>query len=122
MRRRALIIVLCGLLLGVVAGCGGEETAPAPQTVQGTLPQEKAGDPAAGKKVFSSAGCGACHTLQDAGTKGNVGPNLDDAKPSLELAVERVTNGKAPMPAFSGQLSAEQIKDVAAYVVQATSG
>ena len=28
-----------------------------------------------GKKVFTSAGCGGCHTLKDAGTSGNVGPN-----------------------------------------------
>jgi mono/diheme cytochrome c family protein len=32
---------------------------------------------AAGKEVFASAGCGGCHTLKDAGSTGNVGPNLD---------------------------------------------
>ena len=34
------------------------------------------------KEVFASAGCGGCHTLKDAGSSGNVGPNLDDLKPS----------------------------------------
>ena len=34
-------------------------------------------DLANGKKQF--AACGGCHTLADAGTKGTVGPNLDDA-------------------------------------------
>ncbi len=81
-----------------------------------------AGDPAAGKEIFASAGCGGCHTLADAGTNGNVGPNLDQAKPPYELVIERVTNGKAPMPSFQGQLAPEQIQDVAAYVAQATSG
>jgi mono/diheme cytochrome c family protein len=36
--------------------------------------------------------------------------------------VDRVTNGSGAMPAFEGQLSEQQINDVAAYVVQATSG
>ena len=47
-----------------------------------TVPPEYAnGDPAAGKAVFTRSGCGACHTLSDAGATGNVGPNLDEAKP-----------------------------------------
>jgi mono/diheme cytochrome c family protein len=121
-RRRALIIVACGLVL---AGCsGGKTVSPAPQTVEGkvpTTPQVK-GDPAAGKKIFASAGCAGCHTLKDAGATGNVGPNLDEAKPPLDLVVDRVTNGKPPMPAFAGQLTPQQIQDVAAYVVQATKG
>jgi cytochrome c6 len=121
-RRRALILVVSGLVL---AGCsGGKTVSPTPQTVEGkvpTTPQTK-GDPAAGKKIFASAGCAGCHTLKDAGATGTVGPNLDEKKPPLDLVIDRVTNGKAPMPAFSGQLSPQQIADVAAYVVQATGG
>ena len=63
-----------------------------------------------------SAGCVGCHTLADAGATGTVGPNLDDAKPDAALVVERVTNGKGPMPPFKGQLTDKQIQDVAAYV------
>jgi mono/diheme cytochrome c family protein len=74
------------------------------------------GDVAAGKAVFESAGCATCHTLADAGSSGMVGPDLDAAKPSAELVVERVTNGKGAMPSFKGQLSEQQIADVAAYV------
>jgi len=77
---------------------------------------EGQGDAAAAKEVFTSAGCVGCHTLADAGATGTVGPNLDDAKPSHDLVVERVTNGKGPMPPFKGQLSEKQIQDVAAYV------
>ena len=83
------------------------------------------GDPVAGKAVFTgSAGCGSCHTLADAGTSGQVGPNLDQAKPNYDLVIDRVTHGAGPMPAFGDQgiLTPQQIKDVAAYVVQATSG
>jgi cytochrome c oxidase subunit 2 len=37
------------------------------------------GAAADGKAVFSSQGCGGCHTLADAGTSGTTGPSLDDA-------------------------------------------
>jgi mono/diheme cytochrome c family protein len=75
------------------------------------------GDAAAGKEVFlGSSACGGCHTLADAGATGTVGPNLDDAQPSAELVVDRVTNGQGGMPSFSSTLSEQQIADVAAYV------
>ena len=75
------------------------------------------GDPAAGKEVFLGVGgCGSCHTFADAGTSGSIGPNLDDAAPSLDLALDRITNGQGAMPAFSDQLTDQQIADVAAYV------
>ena len=77
----------------------------------------------AGKEIFlGSSGCSTCHTLSDAGATGTVGPNLDDAQPSFELAVDRVTNGQGAMPSFSGSLSEQQIADVAAYVSSATGG
>jgi mono/diheme cytochrome c family protein len=75
------------------------------------------GDPVAGKAVFTGAsGCIGCHTLSDAGSTGQVGPNLDDAMPSAELVTDRVTNGQGGMPSFSSSLSEQQIADVAAYV------
>jgi mono/diheme cytochrome c family protein len=75
------------------------------------------GDPVAGKEVFLGASaCGGCHTLADAGSTGAVGPNLDEAMPSAELVVDRVTNGQGGMPSFSSTLSEQQIADVAAYV------
>jgi len=74
------------------------------------------GDAAAGAEVFASAGCSACHTLAAAGASGTVGPNLDELKPDEATVVEFVTNGRGAMPSFSGQLSEQQIADVAAYV------
>ena len=75
------------------------------------------GDPVAGKEVFLGASaCGGCHTLADAGSTGTVGPNLDEAQPDYELALDRVTNGQGGMPSFSSTLSEQQIADVAAYV------
>ena len=89
-------------------------TAPTPETTP--PPSAPAGDPAAGKAVFKSAGCVSCHTLKAANATGTVGPNLDDAKPAASLVVDRVTNGMGVMPPFKGQLSPQQIQDVAAFV------
>ena len=69
-----------------------------------------------GKSIFASAGCGGCHTLAAAGSSGTVGPNLDEAKPDLDLAVDRITNGQGGMPSFKGQLSEAQIEAVAKFV------
>ena len=69
-----------------------------------------------GKAIFASAGCSGCHTLAAAGASGTVGPNLDDAKPSKALAIDRITNGRGGMPSFKGQLSEAQIEAVAEFV------
>jgi mono/diheme cytochrome c family protein len=135
MRRAALLLTLLALVAAGVAGCGGgEEETATPETVEGTLPEETQaeteggggaatveGDAEAGAAVYTSAGCGGCHTLEAAGSTGSVGPNLDDSKPDFELAVERVRNGSGAMPAFEGQLSEQEIADVAQYVVDSTS-
>jgi len=107
--------------VGSVAGDEKLMAAAATQPATTTPPPAAGGgggavDVAAGKSVFESAGCASCHTLADAGATGEVGPNLDEAKPDAALVKERVTNGKAPMPAFKGQLTDAQIADVAAYV------
>jgi mono/diheme cytochrome c family protein len=136
MRRSSVVgLVLLALALGLLgAGClDGTETTATADTVVGTLPTTTpdtsdlpalalTGDPTAGKAVFTSAGCVSCHTLADAGATGTVGPNLDDAKPDTELVVTRVTKGMGAMPPFAGQLTDQQIADVAAYVTQATGG
>ena len=85
-------------------------------------PAEPQGDAAAGEAVFAEAGCGGCHTMEAAGTSGNVGPNLDDSQPDFELVVDRVTNGAGAMPAFGDQLDETEIQNVAAYVVESTQG
>ena len=98
----------------------GEEAAPAEtggtDTGEGGEPAAQ-GDPAAGEEVFASAGCGNCHTLQEAGSTATVGPSLDESSIDAAGAVQQVTDGGGGMPAFSGQLSERQIQDVAAFVV-----
>jgi mono/diheme cytochrome c family protein len=72
-----------------------------------------------GKSIFAENGCGSCHTLADAGSSGTIGPNLDQSQPSVELAIERVTNGKGQMPSFKEDLTEAQIRAVAEYVSEA---
>lgn len=94
------------------------ETTPAATTTAPatTEPAAGGGSVAEGKSVFASAGCGACHTLKDAGATGNVGPNLDERKPDAALVARQVENGGGAMPPFKGQLGEAEIAAVAAYV------
>jgi mono/diheme cytochrome c family protein len=82
----------------------------------------QAGGSTDGAEIFASVGCGSCHTLDAAGSGGTVGPNLDDAKPSVELVIDRVTNGKGAMPSFKDALNEAQIRAVAEYVSKSAAG
>ena len=131
------------VLLAALAGCGGggrhddggmmggstgmmdgrQPTVPAgspmgPPPTTTSLPDGRAA--ANGRALFLAGGCGGCHTLAAAGTTGTAGPNLDRARPSSELVTRRLTEGGAGMPAFSGSLTAAQIRAIARYVVDAT--
>jgi mono/diheme cytochrome c family protein len=68
-----------------------------------------------GAAIFK-ARCGSCHTLAAVGTKGTVGPNLDQLKPPFARVKRQVINGGGAMPAFKDVLSAAQIEAVAKYV------
>jgi cytochrome c oxidase subunit II len=137
-RRFALALAIATLL----AACGGGETvAPLPETVEGTVPTatEEAGedgetaapegDPEAGREVFLSAGCGSCHTVAEAGTSAEVGPNLDESlegrdaqfihesivDPDAEIA-EGFSGGIMPKN-YNTQLSEQQLADLVAFLL-----
>ena len=70
-----------------------------------------------GKEVLLEAGnCAACHTLSDAGSIGDIGPNLNQIRPNVERILMAVRNGIGVMPAMEGLLSNEEIEAVAHYV------
>ncbi len=118
-RRTALLAVALCALASVVAGCGalGYTSAKA--------------DKANGKKLFS-AKCGSCHTLADAGTAGNIGPDLDYAfkqdlavgmtegtirqvvRAQIAYAITETSTGAPGMP--KNLVTGSDAKDVAAYV------
>ena len=70
-----------------------------------------------GKIIFLKQGnCAACHTLLDAGSDGNIGPNLNEIRPDIMRVIAAVTNGIGVMPAYAGNLSEKEIEAVAHYV------
>jgi mono/diheme cytochrome c family protein len=105
-----------------VRGGGAEAGGGATTGGGGTTTGGGGGEAPDGEAIFAEAGCGGCHTLKAANTSGTVGPNLDEAKPSKELAVERVTKGQGAMPSFKDSYSSAQIDAVADYVVASTGG
>ena len=67
-----------------------------------------------GLEVYNNkAQCGVCHTLKSNGSVGNIGPNLDQLKPSIDQIIYAVTNGIGVMQAWEGILSSEEIQAVA---------
>ena len=75
-----------------------------------------------GLDVYNNkAECGACHTLQAAGSEGQIGPDLDLLKPQMNKIIAVVTNGIGVMQAWEGILSYEEIEAVAYYVFQSTN-
>jgi mono/diheme cytochrome c family protein len=90
------------------------------------------GDAAAGKAVFTSSGCTACHTLKAANATGTVGPDLNKTLPDKDAAFIHTSivdpnayiapgYSKGIMPEnFGTQLSAKQINDLVAFVYQST--
>jgi mono/diheme cytochrome c family protein len=78
-RHLKLYLAICALffvaMMSTVMIYGKEaaEAEPAAEPEEITI----SGDVTAGKAVFTSAGCGACHTFTPAAAKGTVGPDLD---------------------------------------------
>ena len=105
----------------VLAGCGGATTS------------REGADLSRGKELFT-AKCGGCHTLADAGTRSDIGPDLDNAfgyareqtfdeSTIFEVTLEQMRIPAPPMPDFDeegskNRLNEDQLVDVAAYVAR----
>jgi cbb3-type cytochrome c oxidase subunit III len=107
--RRAALLSLAALAL---AGCGTPG-----------LP-ESSGDTSNGKLLFKQR-CGGCHTLREAGTQSDVGPNLDAAfsaaksedfdESTIRATVrDQIAYSVEPMP--RNLVKGDAANDVAAYV------
>ena len=102
-----------------------------------TPPPGAKGNPAAGKSVFASAGCGGCHTYQPAASTGTVGPKLDnlgaDGKKANQGSLQDYTLtsikdpnayvvpgfAKGVMPdTYGTSLNATQLADLVAFLTQ----
>lgn len=108
---RQILVVLTALLMMITA-CAG----PAPEVPVGA---DGKADPVLvlGRGVYSET-CKRCHgSTGDGGS----GPKLnnsdfDEDFPELSDVVERISEGRRQMPAFSPALTMEQIEAVARYV------
>jgi disulfide bond formation protein DsbB len=105
----ALAVAAVLALLLLRGGDDGGETAT--QT-----PITRPGDATAGKALFASEGCGGCHTLTAAGTDGTTGPNLDATALDEAAIREVIASGKGAMPGFDGDLTPQEIADLAVFV------
>jgi len=77
---------------------------------------------ALGLDVYNNkAQCGVCHTLQAAGSEGQIGPNLDILRPLMAQIISAVTDGIGVMQAWKGILTDEEIEAVAYYVFNSTN-
>ncbi|HEY7561823.1 MAG TPA: cytochrome c oxidase subunit II [Gaiellaceae bacterium] len=86
-----------------------------------------------GKELFTQQ-CGSCHVLADAGTQGQVGPNLDDVLPGMSAEQihtsivdpnASIAKGFQPdvMPKnFGDMLTDPQLDGLVKYLQQATGG
>ena len=88
-----------------------------PNKKKGKQTNTAAGDATAGKPLFAD-NCATCHGASGHG--GNGGPDLTSipSAKNLQVVIGQVTNGGGGMPAFKGQLSSKQIRDVATYVTK----
>jgi mono/diheme cytochrome c family protein len=116
--RRALPAALLASLALLAAGCG-------------TGGPVEDGDANAGQKLFA-ANCGGCHALKNAGTNGNIGPNLDAAFAAAqerdypESTIRNVVGMQIKYPNSSPETGAagmppnlvkgQDVDDVASYV------
>ena len=74
-----------------------------------------------GLEVYNNkAQCGVCHVLKSAGSEGQIGPNLDQLKPTIPRIISVITNGIGVMQAWEGILTHEEIEAVAYYVFNST--
>ena len=116
--RRAAALLVAAVFVGmgvavpalVVAGNEGNDQAGAARTKL-TASQER------GRELFGRT-CNQCHTLAAANTVGQVGPNLDELKPSQALVLDAIRSGRARgagrMPA--ALLQGQDARDVASFV------
>jgi uncharacterized cupredoxin-like copper-binding protein len=113
LRRGAALAAITATAAVVLAGCGSDVKGDHADLVNG--------------KVLFVQRCGACHALARAGTRGNVGPDLDDAfSQSLDEGFERsvidgIVKEQILYPSVSGKMPAKLVTgqhavDIAAYV------
>ena len=124
-KTRWLAPALSALALAA-AGCGGDDEEDTGSSGGGEATTEQTAPPAetgetggatagAGKELFSTS-CGGCHTLADAETSGQTGPNLDELRPEADRVREAIAEGPGIMP--ENLFEGAEADQVAQYVAE----
>ena len=105
-------IVLFGLVVPALVLVGDQAAAGPGGTKLSAELQE-------GREAFAER-CAQCHTLEDAGAVGRVGPDLDVLAPTEDLTINAIKEGRARgMGQMPAQLvEGEEAKAVAAYIAE----
>jgi mono/diheme cytochrome c family protein len=128
--RAGAILAAAFLAAGLAAGCGdggSGETVEQPTATSGApeAPAEEQPLSSAeqhGRQVFIGT-CGSCHTLDAAGTTGQIGPDLGDIpldEADVRRAIEIGGTGSGTMP--RNLVSGKDAADVAAFVAASGPG
>ena len=92
----------------------------APQPAPAATDKVDAARISKGRDLFANWGCASCHSLVDADAHGDVGPHLDGADLTEAFITNRVTNGQGAMPSFGGQMTQQEVADIAYYIAHVT--
>ncbi|MBX3075447.1 cytochrome b N-terminal domain-containing protein [Candidatus Obscuribacterales bacterium] len=114
----AIVVVVVGSVLALWQEGVNEywtprfEATPVPKTAIGTTDS----DIEKGAKVFNDRGCLYCHVISGHG--GRRGPDLTDVGERLspDQITIRIVNGGVNMPAYAGNMSAEELKQVTKFL------
>jgi mono/diheme cytochrome c family protein len=129
--RSLAICVAAGLIsVGVAAGCGGDDdsdTAAQETATEGAPLSPEQDQPLSaaeehGRDLFIER-CGSCHTLDAAGTLGEIGPNLGDisvTEADVLRAIMVGGRGSGNMP--QNLVTGKDAQDVAAFVAANAGG
>jgi len=74
-----------------------------------------------GRTIFleeTDPSCGRCHIVEDAGTTGRLGPNLNTLVATEDRIVSAILNGAGTMPGYADKLTPEQVRLVARYLTE----
>jgi mono/diheme cytochrome c family protein len=126
--RGALACLAAAALLGL-ASCGGDSSDTVEQNTSasgapesGDVDQPLSAAQQHGRDLFVQ-NCGSCHTLDAAGTVGQIGPNLGDisiTEGNVRTAIRIGGRGSGNMP--PNLLTGQDAQDVAAFVAASASG
>jgi disulfide bond formation protein DsbB len=105
-----------GWAIGHSQGDGDGGTATTATTTATATATTPVGSASAGRAVFVSTGCTACHAVAAVGSTSDLGPRLDGIGLDAGTIAAVVASGRGAMPSYEDRLSSEEIRDVAAFV------